>query len=97
MIFSIIGLLFIFVIPGFLITQILLHDREIIEKILFSVIFSICFSIAAGLLLGFNEFMYKLTGGLKNLWFVYAVVNIGLFGFLVYTKNSKLKKSSFKN
>jgi uncharacterized membrane protein len=71
-----IGLFFVFVIPGFLLTQIFFKDSEVLEKILSTVLMSIMFTTAIALLLGFNEFTFNLTGGLKNIWAYVSVGNI---------------------
>ncbi len=79
MITTILGLLFVFVIPGFLITQIVFPKEKILEKIALTVLLSISFYILLGLILGFNEFTYRVTGGLANVWLYSIIINIILF------------------
>ena len=78
MITTILGLLFIFVIPGFLLTQIIFPKEKELEKIVLTVLLSISFYIVLGFVLGFNEFTYKLTGGLSsfNVWLYSIILNI---------------------
>ncbi len=92
MITTILGLLFVFVIPGFLITQIVFPKEKILEKIALTVLLSISFYILLGLILGFNEFTYKITGGLSefNVWVYSIVINILLLViYLVKVRKSK--------
>ena len=63
---QVIAIFFIFFIPGFLITYILFPKVQIYEKILLSILLSIGFYIIIGLILGFNETMKNLTGGLTS-------------------------------
>ena len=79
--------------PGFLITMIFFNKKSILEKILYTFLTSIVFSVLVGLVLGFNEFTYRLTGGVSrtSLIIVYVIVNLGLIVF--YAKKSiKTKK-----
>lgn len=88
MILVIIGALFIFVIPGLLITLNYFNETKTLEKIALTVILSIVFVVFIGILLGFNEFTFKLTGGLTktNLWVIYLVVCVGLLGRLFWVR-----------
>ena len=92
MIKAIIGLLFAFIIPGLLLTLIFFNKKELLEKIILTLVLSISFTTLVGLLLGFNELTFRLTGGLKNLWWFVLFLNLGLLiGYLI-----KKKKLSFK-
>ena len=88
MILVIIGALFIFVIPGLLITLNYFNETKTLEKIALTVILSIVFVVFIGILLGFNEFTFKLAGGLTktNLWVIYLVVCVGLLGRLFWVR-----------
>ncbi|MCM2326120.1 MAG: hypothetical protein NDI94_06665, partial [Candidatus Woesearchaeota archaeon] len=76
-----------FVIPGFLLTQIFFKDSDVLEKILSTVLMSIMFTTAISLMLGFNEFTYNITGGLKNIWAYVLIGNILLL--LAYVGKEK--------
>ena len=92
MITTILGLLFIFVIPCFLLTQIIFPKEKKLEKIALTVLLSISFYIVLGLVLGFNEFTYRITGGLSefNVWIYSIVINILLLViYLVKVRKSK--------
>ena len=82
-----IALFYMFFIPGFLIMNILFPKVQVYEKILLSILFSIGFFIVIGLILGFNETMNNLTGGLTsfNLWIYSTVLNLILL-FISYRK-----------
>ena len=87
MIQAIIGLLFVFVIPGFLLTQIFFKKEKILEKVFLTVLLSVMFIVVLGLVLGFNELTFRLTGGLERLW-VYVIV-LNLILFVMYLKKEK--------
>ena len=90
MLLQILGLLFVLVIPGLLLTQILFKEAELPEKILLVFLLSIAFSVALGLFLGFNELMKNITGGLKNVW-VYSVVINAALALLYFSKTTGSK------
>ncbi len=92
MIQAIIGILFVFVIPGFLLTQIFFKKEKILEKLFLTVLLSITFTVVLGLLLGFNELTFRLTGGLHKLWVYVIILNVILLGIYVL----KQKKLIFK-
>jgi uncharacterized membrane protein len=75
MIQAIIGIIFIFFLPGFLFALLFLEDFKLYEKLFLGVILSISFYILLGLFLGFNLTMKTFTGGLTefNLW-IYSLV-----------------------
>ena len=93
MITTILGLLFIFVIPGFLITNIIFPKEKKPEKIILTILLSISFYIFLSLILGFNEFTYKITGGLTefNVWLYSVVINVILV-VVYYVKRRKFQK-----
>jgi uncharacterized membrane protein len=91
MIISIVGLLFLFIIPGFFLVKIFFNKESRVEKVILTIILSLVFSIILGLLLGFNEYTFKLTGGLNYLWIYYIVLNLGLLGYIMYKKRKKTK------
>lgn len=93
MIIPIIGALFIFVIPGLLITLIFFSEIKLLEKIVLTFILSTSFVVILGVLLGFNEFTYNLTGGITktNLWIYYLVINVSMLGYYIYAKNINKK------
>jgi uncharacterized membrane protein len=77
--------------PGFLITMIFFNKKSILEKILYTFLISIAFSVIVGMVLGFNEFMFKVTGGVSrtSLMIVYVIVNFGLIVFYFMKKKKK--------
>jgi hypothetical protein len=85
----------VFFIPGFLITLLFFEDEAWPIKALFSVVISICFTVCIGLLLGFNETMKNITGGLSKTW-LYMLLFCGLLVFMNIFKQSRKKKRGKK-
>ncbi len=90
MITAILGLLFVFVIPGLLLTFIIFPKEKKLEKIILTILLSISFFVVLGLILGFNEFTYKITGGLSsfNIW-LYTIIINGLLAVVYFVKHHK--------
>ena len=99
MILQFLGFLFVLVVPGFLLTMIFFKDEPLLEKIALVVLMSIGFTTALGVILGFNEFTYRITGGLSrmNVWVYSAAANALLLGYYLYQnrggKKSRKRKS----
>ncbi len=91
-IFQAFGLLFVFFIPGFLLTLLFFEDEPWHAKALFSVVISICFTVFLGLLLGFNETMKNITGGLSKTWMYMLMFN----GLLVFMNIFKMSRATSK-
>jgi len=91
MILTILGLLFVFAIPGFLVTMIFFEKSDKFEKTILSIILSISFYVLLGVFLGFNETAKNLTGGLStfNLWIYSLVINIALLVIYIIKKRNK--------
>jgi len=88
------GLLFVFFIPGFLITRILFDNIELLEKILLSILMSVGFYVFLGMFLGFNETMKNITGGLStfNIWIYTIIINsLLLAAYLLKSKKQHHK------
>jgi uncharacterized membrane protein len=98
MLLIILGLLFIFFIPGFLITIIFFEKSEFLEKAILSVLLSIAFFVFLGVMLGFSETMKNITGGLSslNLWIYSLGLNLLLFAYYLLRRTKKQKKISKK-
>lgn len=76
---AIIGALFAFFIPGFLIVLIFFKELNKLQKVALAVVLSIIIAVAIGIFLGYNETMKNLTGGVTayNVW-VYELVVSGI-------------------
>jgi uncharacterized membrane protein len=94
-IIGVLGILFAFFVPGFLITMLFFEDEPWHIKALFSIVISICFTVFLGLLLGFNETMKNVTGGLAKTW-LYMLLFCGLLVFMNIVKMTR-KKNVRKN
>ncbi len=94
MILTLIGLIFLFFVPGFLIVKILFEDIKILEVVILSLMLSIGFYVFLGVFLGFSELNMKLTGGLSKTWTYTLVINLALFVVLIYRLKKPKKKSS---
>jgi uncharacterized membrane protein len=89
------GITFVFFIPGFLITLLFFEEESWHIKALFSVVISICFTVFLGLLLGFNETMKNITGGLSKTWH-YMLLFCGLLLFMNIFKQTRKKERGKK-
>jgi uncharacterized membrane protein len=88
---ALLGILFAFFIPGFLITLLFFEEENWHIKALFSVIISICFTAFLGLLLGFNEITKDITGGLAKTWH-FMLLFCGLLLFMNIFKSVRKQK-----
>lgn len=94
----IIGALFAFFIPGYLLVLIFFKELGILQRITLAIVLSIVISVAIGIFLGYNVIMKNLTGGVTayNVW-VYELLISGIL-FVVYLLKEKdiFKKSELK-
>ncbi len=79
--------LILFFLPGYIITEIYFRKASLLEKILYNFAVSISVSIAIGIVLGFNEFTYRLTGGFNNLIYAYLLTDAALLLFYALKRN----------
>lgn len=88
---AIIGALFAFFIPGYLLVLIFFKELNNLQKIALAVVLSMIVAVATGIFLGYNEVMKNLTGGVTgyNVW-VYELVISGIL-FIIYLLKEKKK------
>lgn len=86
--------LILFFLPGYFITEIYFRKASLFEKILYNFAISISVSIVIGIVLGFNEFTYKLTGGFNNLIYAYILIDAALLLFYALKRNKREQKKS---
>ncbi|MBT3721174.1 hypothetical protein HN789_01945 [archaeon] len=81
--------------PGLFIVLIFFKKEDFLTKCLIFILSNIMIMTLLGLVLGFNELTYKITGGLtkKNLIRGYFFVNLVLL--MVYFMKSNLRKQFF--
>ena len=109
---TIAGLSFALFLPGFLLTLIFFKEYRLLERIMLSIAFSIMISIAIGIILGYNQNVKNITGGISqsNAWrieiiltllllFVAIIINIkkiNLKNLTSYFKGMQLPNKKFK-
>ncbi len=88
---SLVGILFILLIPGFLLSLIIFKELEIFERLATSIVFSIGTTVLIGLFLGATKYNKIAFGGINslNIWISLVVVSLILF-LLYFYKSRKL-------
>ena len=90
-IMAIFGFLFALYLPGFFITMLFFRESKRLEKIVLSITFSIMIAMAIGIILGYNENVKNITGGINsyNVWKLELGVTalLLLATLIVYHKN----------
>lgn len=94
MIMMILGVLFVFIIPGFLLTMIFFEKEPVMEKIALIVVISIGYTVVLGILLGFNKFTYRITGGLGKLWWYVIISNLLLLAVYILKWRNVFEKKN---
>jgi len=95
------GFIFAMFLPGFFLTLIFFKEVKLLERMLLSITFSIMITIALAIMLGYNENVKNITGGITaaNLW-KWQLWITGILGFIVlimFWKNIRqLKFSTIK-
>ena len=86
----ILGLAFILLIPGYLLSIVLFKKLEHLERIAIAIGLSIGIDIALGLILGFNKTMASITGGVSELsvWIGLILVSAVLLAIYMLKKKS---------
>ena len=77
---AILGFAFGLFIPGYLAALLFFKELKSLEKVTLGFILSICIDIIVGLILGYNEQMKDLTGGITatNLWIITVSISVVL-------------------
>ncbi len=82
------------IIPGFLVVYSFYKKESALAKIILAILLDIIIFTFVSIFLGFNEFTYRLTGGLtkKNIFITYIVINIILLITYFLRKKQKTKE-----
>lgn len=86
---SVVGILFIFFVPGYLLSLIIFKEVEIFERIATSIIFSMAITVIIGLLFGASRYNKLFTGGLTIVNIYVGLILISIILFFVYNKINK--------
>lgn len=87
---AILGFAFGLFIPGYLTTLVFFKELKTLEKITLGFILSVCIDIIIGLILGYNENMKNLTGGItaRNIWLSLILISI-IMSIILAIQNKK--------
>jgi uncharacterized membrane protein len=90
----IIGIPLALFIPGYLAARILFKELSELEKAALGFVLSIAIDILLGLILGYNENMKNITGGITsfNLWYYLLLITISLLYIYSIANKEELKK-----
>lgn len=89
LIYMILGLLFGLVIPGYLLSLLLIPKAQRAERYMYAVAFSIAIDIVVGLVLGATGTLKSITGGISTIsvWFMIIIITLLLLCILLIRKS----------
>lgn len=92
------GLALALFIPGYLMARIFFKELSELEKVALGFVLSISLDIFLGLLLGYNETMKNITGGITalNLWVYLSLITLVLLLVYIITNKEEVRNILFK-